>query len=216
VRGFLLCLSVVLVLVSGCSRPPRYSVYVTGYTGGAPSAIPAGARIAVVENPAARNPLLEQEVVSKARRALAAQGFRAAEPAEADVAVLLTYGTDARLEQSYDAQYVPGQTSTVKDSTGKIIGTVTGDASVAYHPTIATREVPWLTMTALDGRAYRESSPGKPVWIGESKSSGANLPLRSMIDYLLVPAASAFGRNQPQIRTLLRADDMSVAALRGQ
>jgi hypothetical protein len=211
-RQHLLCLS--LLLLAGCSRPPKYNVYVTGYTGGSPSAIPAGSRIAVVENPAARNPLLEQEVVTKARRVLTARGFRAASPAEADVAVMLTYGTDSRLEQGYDAQYVPGQTSTVKDSTGKVIGTVTGDATVAYQPTIATRDVLWLTMTAIDGRMYRESKPGKPVWIGESKSSGANLPLRSMIDYLLVPAASAFGRNQPQVRTVLRADDSSVAALR--
>jgi hypothetical protein len=53
-------------------------------------------------------------------------------------------------------------------------------------------------MAAVDSRAYRESKPVKPVWIGESKSSGAKLPLRSMIDYLLVPTASAFGRNQAQ------------------
>ncbi len=211
-RRCLLC--VCLVVVGGCSRLPKYNVYVTGYTGGAPSAIPAGSRIAVVENPAARNPLLEQEVVLKARRVLAAQGFRAAGPAEADVAVILTYGTDSRLEQAYDAQYVPGQTSTVKDSTGKIIGTVTGDASVAYHPTIATRDVLWLTMTAVDGQMYRESKPGKPLWIGESKSSGANLPLRAMLDYLLVPAAAAFGHNQQQSRAVLRADDTTVAALR--
>jgi hypothetical protein len=69
-------------------------------------------------------------------------------------------------------------------------------------------------MTALDARLYRQSTPGKPVWIGESRSSGANLPLRSMIDYLLVPAASAFGRNQAQNRSVLRADDTTVAALR--
>jgi len=211
-RRSLLCLSV--LALGGCSRLPQYNVYVTGYTGGAPTAIPAGSRIAVVENPKAANPLLEQEVVIKTRRVLAAQGFRAAEPAEADVAVMLTYGTDARLEQGYDAQYVPGQTSTVKDSAGKIIGTVTGDASVTYQPTIATQDVLWLTMTALDGQMYRESKAGKPVWIGESRSSGANLPLRSMIDFLLVPAAAAFGHNQQQSRAVLRADDTTVAALR--
>jgi hypothetical protein len=211
-RGSHLCLLV--VLLGGCVRPPKYNVYVTGYTGGAPNAIPAGSRVAVVENPAAQNPLLEQEIVAKARRVLAAQGFRPATPTEADVAVMVTYGSDSRVEQGYEAQYVPGQTATVKDSAGKVIGTVTGDASIAYQPTIATRDVLWLTMTALDARMYRASTPAKPVWIGESKSSGANLPLRSMVDYLLVPAASAFGRNQPQQRTVLSADDAGVAALR--
>lgn len=202
-------------LLGACARPPRYDVYVTGYTGGAERAIPAGARIAVVENSSARNPLLEQEVVLKARRALEAKGFRVATPAEADVAVLLSYGNDQRVERDYDLEYVPAQTSTVKDSDGKVIGSVTGDASVRYQPTIAPRDVLWLTMTALDGRLYRESRSGKPVWIGESTTSGASLSLRSVIDYLLVPTASAFGRNQQQVRSVLRADDPTVTALRG-
>ena len=204
-----------VAVLGACARPPRYDVYVTGYTGGAERAIPAGARIAVVENPSARNPLLEQEVVIKARRALEAVGFPAATPAEADVAVLVTYGSDRRMERDYDVEYVPAQTSTLKDSTGKVVGTVTGDASVRYQPTITPRDVLWLTMTALDGRLYRESKPGKPVWIGESFSSGANLPLRSMIDYLLVPTASAFGRNQQQVRSAFHANDPTVSVLRG-
>jgi hypothetical protein len=211
-RRSLVCL--LPALLAGCVQPRTYSVYVTGYTGGAPTAIPIGSRVAVVENPAATNPLLEQEVVTKARRVLAAQGFTAATPAEADVAVMVTYGTDARVEQDHETQYVAGQTSTIKDSTGKVVGTVTGDGKVVTTPVIATRDILWLTMTALDGRSYRASTPGKPVWIGESKSSGANLPLRSMIDYLLVPAASAFGRNQAQSKTVLRADDTAVASLR--
>ena len=49
-----------LLLLGACFGPPKYNVYVTGYTGGAPSAIPDDARVAVVENPAAPNPLLEQ------------------------------------------------------------------------------------------------------------------------------------------------------------
>jgi hypothetical protein len=209
-RGSLLFLS--LLLLAACGRPPRYRVYVTGYTGGPPSSIPAGASVAVVENPAARNPLLEQEIVAKARRALATRGFRAGDPRDADVTVMLQYGTDNRVEHGEELRIVPGQTSTVKDSTGKVIGTVTGDLSVTTQPTVTDREFHWLTMTAIDGRLFRESGPGKPVWIGESK--GAGLPLRAMIDYLLVPAASAFGRNQQQSRAELRADDATVVALR--
>ena len=203
-----------LLLLGACFGPPKYNVYVTGYTGGAPSTIPDGARVTVVENPAAPNPLLEQEVVAKAQQVLAAEGFRIAAADEADIAVLLTYGTDARLQTTYEPQFIPGQTSVVKDSLGKVIGSVTGDATFTYQPNVATQDVLWLTMTAVDAHAYRASKRGKPVWIGESKSSGANLPLRSMIDYLLVPTAWAFGRNQAQERSVLRADDSTVIALR--
>jgi hypothetical protein len=203
-----------LLLLSACSRAPKYNVYVTGYTGGAPSSIPAGSRIAVIENPKATNPLLEQEIVAKVRRALAAQGFRSAPPSEADYAVLLRYGADSHLEHGEESTYVPGQTSTVKDSTGKVIGTVTGDASTVTVPTTYTRNVQWFTMTAVDGRLFRQSQPGKPIWIGETKSSDTNLDLRSVVDFLIVPTASAFGHNQPQTRSRIRGDDATVLALR--
>ncbi len=211
----LLLLSCVsLLVVGGCARPPRYNVYVTGYTGGAPTAIPTDASVAVVENPNARNPLLEQEIVAKTRRALANQGFRTADARDANLVVMLQYGSDSRLEQGEQLRIDPGQRSTITDSTGKVVGTVTGDLTVSVQPTLETRDIRWLTMTAVDGPPYRESRPVKPVWIGEARSSGANLPLRELIDFLLVPTASAFGRNLPQRRTVLRADDPKVQALR--
>jgi hypothetical protein len=204
-----------LLLLAACSRPPRYNVYVTGYTaGGAWSSIPAGSRIAVLENPAAKNPLLEEEIVAKAQRALAARGFRPAPPNEADFVVTLRYGADSRVEHDEELKYAPGQDAVVKDSAGKVIATVTGPATYTWEPTSSTIELQWLTVTAVVGRQHREAKPGKPAWIGESKSSGTNLPLRSVLDYLIVPAASAFGRNQPQVRSVVDAEDATVRALR--
>jgi hypothetical protein len=207
------CLLSFLFLVAGCSRFSRYDVYVTGYTGGPPSTIAPGSSIAVVENPRARNPLLEQEVANKVRRALQAQGFRMAPPADAVAFVRLAYGTEAVVDSHDEVRFVPGQTSTVKDSTGKVIGSVTGDPSFISLPTTSTRSDPWLTLTAIPRRSGSDSTTAKPLWIGESKSTGANLPLRSMIDYLLVPAAANFGRNHLQTKEVLRADDLRVAAV---
>jgi hypothetical protein len=206
-------LSVSLLLLAGCSRFTRYDVYVTGYTGGPPATIPPGSSVAVEEDPRARNPLLEQEVANKVRQALNAQGFRSAPPGEAVVSVRLAYGTETVVDNTEEVRFVPGQNSTVKDSTGKVIGTVTGDPSFISVPTTATRRDPWLTLTAVPRRTGQDTSMAKPVWIGESRSSGANLPLRSMIDYLLVPAAANFGRNHLQTKEVLRADDQRVAAV---
>jgi hypothetical protein len=168
----------------------------------------------VLEDPRAGNPLLEHEVANKVQRALAARGFRPVSPAEADVAVTVRYGASTVLEQGDELRFEPGQQSTIRDSTGKVIGTVSGDPSFTWEATTATRDLMWLTMTARDRRSSRDSTPARPLWIGESKASGANLPLRAMIDFLLVPAAAAFGLDQPQARTVLRADDASVAAIR--
>jgi hypothetical protein len=208
-------LSLSLFLLAGCSRFTRYDVYVTGYTGGPPSTIAPGSSIAVVENPRARNPLLEQEVANKVRQALQSQGFRMAPPADAVAIVTLAYGSKTVVDNSEEVRFVPGQTSTVKDSTGKVVGTVTGDPSFISLPTTSTRSDAWLTLTAIPRRTASDSTTAKPLWIGESKSSGANLPLRSMIDYLLVPAAANFGRNHLQTKEVLRADDQHVAALAG-
>jgi hypothetical protein len=207
-------LSLALLLLAGCARFTRYDVYVTGYTGGPPSTIAPGSSIAVMEDPRARNPLLEQEVADKVRRALQAQGFRMAAPADAVASVMLAYGTENVVDNHDEIRYIPGQTSTVKDSTGKVVGTITGDPSVVSLPTTSTRSDAWLTLTAIPHRTGRDSTTAKPIWIGESKSTGASLPLRSMIDYLLVPAVANFGRNHLQTKEVLRADDRSVAALR--
>lgn len=206
-------LSLTLLLLAGCSRFTRYDVYVTGYTGGPPSTIAPGSSIAVVENPRARNPLLEQEVADKVRRALEAQGFRMAPPADAMATVMLAYGTKTVVDNSEELRFVPGQTSTVKDSTGKVIGSITGDPSFVSQPITSTRNDTWLTLTAIPRRNGADSTTARPLWIGEAKSTGANLPLRSMIDYLLVPAAAHFGRNHLQTKEVLRADDVTVAAL---
>ncbi|MFL5606985.1 MAG: hypothetical protein ACJ8AD_11110, partial [Gemmatimonadaceae bacterium] len=122
-------LSLSFLLLPACARFTTYDVYVTGYTGGPPSTIAPGSSIAVVENPRARNPLLEQEVADKVRRALEAQGFRMAPAADAVAVVRLAYGTESVIDNHDELRFVPGQTSTVKDSTGKVIGTVTGDPS---------------------------------------------------------------------------------------
>lgn len=59
-----------------------------------------------------------------------------------------------------------------------------------------------------------DAKQAKPVWIGKTKSSGSNLDLRSVVDFLIVPTASAFGHNQSQSFSVIRAPDASVRDLR--
>jgi hypothetical protein len=201
------------LVIAACARPTRYDVFATGYTGGLASSIAPGTPVAVVHNPRARNPLLEQEVLAQVRTLLVSAGYPAAPIEQARVAVYVDYGAGSHAETRQSLTYVPGATTILRDSTGKQIGTATAsDTWGTESETVHTLDR-WLTMTAVDAAAFRAGQPVTPLWIGEATNSGANLDLRRMLGVLAVPAAERFGRNTLQARVTVRDDDTRVRPL---
>lgn len=108
-----------------------------------------------------------------------------------------------------------GTDAQVKDSAGRVIGTVGTPGITVTEPMTYTLEQQWLTLTTFDGRQFRSARGGKPLWIGETKASQTNLDLRTALDYLVIPTVAAFGQNLPQTHAELHPEDPAVRVARG-
>lgn len=200
--------------VSACSRPASYHIYTTGYTGGIPTAIARGTPVAVVPNPRIENPLLEEEVLAETRRLLASAGYPVASIETARVAVYVNYGTGSHAETEQTSTFTPGAVSIIKDSTGKEIGRSVAPDVWGTSAETVNRNDWWLTLTAVDAAAMRAAgTAARPIWIGESRNSGADLDSRRMLAYLVLPAVERFGRNTPREHVTLREGDVRVRAM---
>lgn len=203
---------VLSLALAACARTPRYDLWATGYTGGAPATIAPGTTVALVPNPAAANPLLERELLGQLRQALVTAGYPEAPLDQARVAVFVDYGTGDHAETRATMNFVPPVSTTVTDSAGKTIGTATTAASIQWVPETTTRTDRWLTISAVGAPALRASGEKRWLWIGEVKSFGQNLDLRRTLGYMVVPAARIFGTNADQTRVRLTEDDVMRVA----
>jgi hypothetical protein len=196
--------------LTACTSVRTYDVYATGYTGGVPASIAPGTPVAVLPGTRVANPLLEQEVLAHVVRLLTTAGYPVAPLDQAQVALFVDYGSGTHPETRYDQTRVPGTTTAVLDSAGKQVGSVTTPDTYVSTSEVVTASDTWLRLTAVDAGAVRDARAAKPLWIGESKNTGANLELRRILGYLAVPAVERFGRNTAQAHVVLREADPRV------
>jgi hypothetical protein len=203
--AFLLCLA-----GAGCAG--AYQVKVNGYTDpAAPGQFPPGARFAVLESPTAPNPLLEREIKAKIERLLTRQGFSLAPYEQAEYVLRFTYGTG------------PGQSATVIAPDWGFGfgggGRYWGGGQVFFWPGFATYSSAavydhWLLLNVLAAKAHREGGASRPLWVGESRSSGRSASLREVVNPLLVAAFEQFGKNTGKaVAADLPADDPRLKEL---
>jgi len=198
---------------AGCARFHTVDVYATGYTGGTPTTIQPGTAIALLPSAKAPNPLLEQEVLAHLTRLFSDAGYPVAPLDQARVAVWVDYGAGQHPETNYGSTYTPGTTTAVLDSAGKQVGTVSTPGTWASTSEVVSVNETWLRLTAVDAGSAADTRAAKPLWIGESRNTGANVELRRLLGFLAVPAIERFGRNTAQARVVLRESDPRVPSL---
>ncbi len=176
----------------GCAT--TYQVQVNGYADPAGLAgFAPGARFCVLENPNAQNPLLEREIKAKIERLLTLRGFGLAPLEQADYVLRFTYGMG------------PGQTATVVSPDWSIGiggggGWGWGGGYAFFWPGLVTYSTAavyerWLLLNVVAAKDYRASDKSRPLWVGESRSSGASADLRAVVNPLLLAAFGQFGQN---------------------
>ena len=86
-----------LLLAAGClggCGPTLYQVSVNGYTDlAAPAAIAPGGSFFIIEDPKAKNPLLEKEIKEKIAKLLEQQGYQMAAYEKAEYYLFFSYGS---------------------------------------------------------------------------------------------------------------------------
>jgi hypothetical protein len=197
--GFLVVLVAGLGL-SGCSTISPYTVRVNGYTApGAPAPIKPGGFFCVIEDKAAKNPLLEAEVIGKITKLLETRGYPVTTLDKADYCLLFSYGMGEALNAGVATQDYYG--SFGWGWGGVFGGGGWGGPAVAIgvpwggSADVASLYERWLLIKVVPGPAYRARQDAPPVWVGEARSVGASSDLRMVLNYLLVADFREFGKN---------------------
>ncbi len=190
------CLAIVLIGLSltGCAN--YYNVKVNGYTDpGTSEQIKPGGSFFVIDNPEAKNPLLEVEIKGKIIKLLETRGYPVTTFEKADYFLFFGYGLGEPRSVSAAAPDYFG-------SIGWGVGYGWGGPSVVlgvpygtYPADTATLYDRWLLINVVEGPAYRTRKVSRPLWVGEARSVGASSDLRTMVNYLLVADFREFGKN---------------------
>ncbi len=186
--------ALLVLLAAGClggCGPTLYQVNVNGYTDlAAAAAIAPGGSFFIIEDPKAKNPLLEKEIKEKIAKLLEQQGYQMAAYEKAEYYLFFSYGTGpARSSAVAMPDYGWGW--------GGGFGWPQSYFFMApfpsYYPeTLYDR---WLLINVVDGKYYREKGEFRALWVGEARSTGTSGDLRTAVNYLLLADFQQFGKN---------------------
>lgn len=195
----------------GCT--PVYLVQVNGFADPdhAGRLLPA-ARIDVVANVQAENPLLDREVKAKIEKILKGRGFVLSGPEKADYFCTFNYGLGIGLTK-IDVIPVPHRppsyTARVMMDGGAVeTPTILLPGSTSYYPYARMEYDRWLKIIISAAGSGGEAKGGKTVWYGDVLSSGASRDLRTALSYMLIAAFEELGRDtQKGMVQEIRVDD---------
>jgi hypothetical protein len=206
-----------VVLAGGLSSCAgyNYNVKVNGYTDPTgPGQVRPGGSFFVMENPDAKNPLLDKEIKAKLNQLLTTRGYAVTTFEKADYYLFFGYGMgEPRSVSATAPDYYGGFGWGVGYGWGGpafAIGVPYG----GYAADTATLYDRWVLINVVEGPAYRTQKASRPVWVGEARSVGASSDLRTVLNYLLVADFKEFGKNTGKAITVeIKAQDQEVAAL---
>jgi len=210
---------IVLIVIGlcflGCSSVSTYTIKVNGYTDpGSPGLIKPGGSFCIMENPEAKNPLLEKEISGKITRLLEVRGYAVTTFEKADYYLFFAYGLGEPRSVSVTQDYYGGFGWGWGGGYGwggpaVAVGIPWGGST--YSANLYDR---WLLIKVVEGPAYRTQKTSPPVWVGEARSVGTSSDLRSVLNYLLVANFKEFGKNTGQAVTVeIKADNPEVYSL---
>jgi hypothetical protein len=219
-QKFLVVMGLVAVVFSGCAS--GVTVKTNGFLNQDYAAKPFGqeSRFCVVTNTKADNVLFDEEIGKKLERLIQLNGYRVAGRTDADFLVEYAYGVDkGRLVTDTIPEYRPGDVvyeSGRYQLDGKD-GTYSGYTTTAGYIAHVPVERMLYTRNLIIKVKQNQNKDLKPVWIGESYSSGQSDDLRQSIDFLLVGTFKSFGKDTQNFqKTLISMEDAQIMLLRGR
>lgn len=216
-----LCILLILLFFSSCTR--HYSISVDTYADKQyiPKGFPANSSFAISPGKD-ENQMFSKEVSQKIAQLLKDRGYRTDVPGKADYILVFNSAMTSSTATVNVPRYVPGQTQT---TTGNVYGnrgyggsysekTQTSGTTV-YVPQTFTYFTRGLAIYVYDAETYRKHSREEQIWSGIAISSGENSDLRQVIDYLLISVFSYFGDNtKKKVQISMPTDDEKVQKLR--
>lgn len=209
-----------VMATTGCSS--KYVIHVNGFLNRDKAVeIRPGSCIAVVENEAVVNTLLEGETRRRIEKILSARGFSICPREKADYALRFRYNMDSGRTILRDrVVHEPGHTVRVRTHEGS------GDSYSSYYIPGSTHWVTdaetvygcWLMLELHDARPDSAKSPdGKPLWVGEMAASSRVPDLREMVGPMLLCGFEYFGQDTGRrVRVVVPRSDPALLELLGE
>lgn len=213
----ILAMLLIGLCLSGCSSVSTYTIKVNGYTDpGAPGLIKPGGSFYLMENPEAKNPLLEKEINGKITKLLEVRAYSVTTFEKADYYLFFAYGLGEPRSVSvvtpdYYGGFGWGWGGGYGGWGGPAVSIGIPWGGSADSATLYDR---WLLIKVVEAPAYRAQKTSPPVWVGEARSVGASSDLRLVLNYLLVANFKEFGKNTGKAVTVeINADNPEVYSL---
>lgn len=203
-----------------CSSVATYTIKVNGYTDpGTQAQVRPGGSFFIMENPDAKNPLLDKEIKEKLNKLLLTHGYPVTTFDKADFYLFFKYGMGDPQSVSVTA---PGYYGGIGWGVGFGGGgwgwggpaAYVGVPLTGYSADVTPLYDRWLQLTVVEGPPYRTQKLSRPVWVGEAHSVGASSDLRTVLNFLLVANFKEFGKNTGKAVTReINAQDPEAASL---
>ena len=190
-----------MLLCGGCT--PAYRIHINGFSDpDYEGRLAPQATFHVQENLQAENPLFEKEIRKKIEKMLQSRGFLISNTEKADFFCAFHYSVGVGLVRIGSIPVPsPPLTSavTVSNQAGTTQTTmIMAPGPTTYLPYARTDYDRWLNIVIKDARSFRETKAEKVVWYGDIVSAGPSRDLRKVIDYMLIAAFEAFGKDTKQ------------------
>jgi len=172
---------VTVLLVFYACGPLFYDVRVNGYTGGKP--VVSGKQVFVYTNEQVGNPLLDDEVANKAKKALVMKGYIPVDSlSDAEYVLVFNYSIDTGKSITYS-------------TSGYDLNIYTGQFETNTDVNTTTQFTRRLLLGLFEVKDFSTSQRPKPIWFGDIVSSGSSSDLRRVIDFLIISGFDHFGEN---------------------
>jgi hypothetical protein len=208
-------------LIMGCSG--KYHVAVNGFLDTKRvSTIVPDARVGILLDDDADNPIFRNEVSQKIETLLTTKGYRVSPPDSADYQLSFQYGMDAgKTVHSTRLMHDPPDIVTIRRTNSKgghSYSTIHVPGSTYYVSHSETVFGGWLVLHLYETpKSEQASSEAKPVWIGEIVSSSTSSDLREAINPMLIAAFDYFGKNtEKRIENTISKTDPRLKHLHSQ
>ncbi|MCR4337991.1 MAG: DUF4136 domain-containing protein, partial [Candidatus Omnitrophica bacterium] len=144
----------------------------------------------VIPNKDTKNQLFDEEIKRKIENHLINSGYLIKNFSEAQYTLTYRYEIDSgQYVPGSEKVFSPGQKIQVYSSDGTYTGAIQTSTNLNYK-TISYKEY----TSHLQINVFKKDNE-KPVWVGESFSSGRNDDLRVLIEYLLYANLKYFGKD---------------------
>lgn len=201
-KNLILALSVILMLVSGCT----HRVYVTSSsfadTELIPYGFPIGSSFSIAATQSAKhNKMLSKEISRKIANILIANDYTVVDSGKADYYLTFSYGMDSSIETRNVTAYVPGTTQVTQGFMHGYNGGAVYQEQTATPGTFVSVPEEYvlyerkLTIHVYTSNPFTKNKDREEVWQASAISTGETGDLRETMDYLLASAFKHFGEN---------------------